>query len=198
MLEKSQLERLLHSADAECVMTGQAMERAMVRSQAERQRRRLVRHAYASVYARLAHLVPVVLPLAGRTRCFPLEGDPREVVSALAASCTFGFETALEIRAGRRLLNVQDVHAYVMDDGMVDGVPGLVGPETVPPRLVPALPRHPHLFLVAVSALPPAVRIGGLRVVSGEWMVREYLGALGHRFDLLAVVLKHLDDEGNG
>lgn len=179
-------------------MNAAARERALRRARAERRRRRLERRAYGSVYARIAHLVPVVLPLAGETRAFPLEGDPGPVVEALAGSCVFGFETALEIRAGQRLLKVNDLHAYTepeLHPGIAEGVPGL-GPEALRPPLVPVLPRQPHLFLVLRRPLPPFTRLEGRRVVSGEWLLREYLGALGHRFDLLAVVLHCLEREG--
>ncbi len=174
------------------------MERSLLRSQAERRRRRLVREAYASVYRRIAHLVPILLPVSGQVHTLPIEGLHGDLVEALAASCVFGFETAFEVRTGRRLLNAMDVHAYTTDAEhpcLTGNFPGL-GSEAASPRLVPSLPRPPYLWIVAGDVLPPAVKIGGRQVVSGEWMLREYLGALGHRFDLLAVVLKCVDDEG--
>jgi len=166
-----------------------SQERALERVLKERQCRRLEREAYASVYRRVARLVPVVLPLAGEVHAFPIEGDVDALMEALRPTCVFGFETALQMRSGRRMLNGSDVHAYTR---VAAPPPSLVGAEVAASPLVPVLPRRPYLFLVSRDPLPPSVETSRGRVVSDDWMLREYLGAIGHRFDLLSAVLHHM------
>jgi hypothetical protein len=164
------------------------LDRELRRLHQERARRRLGRRAYATVYRRVARLIPIVLACSGQLRAYPVREEPGACLERLAPNSVFCFETALELRSKRRLLAGQDMHAYTLS-APTDGV-------LVPtPPLLPAWSRPPHLFLIVVATLPPSLDLGGRRLVTAERLIREYLGALGHRFDLLAALLHALRDE---
>jgi hypothetical protein len=89
----------------------------------------------------------------------------------------------------RRVLTGRDLHAYTTLEPQWHGL------EPVSPT--PSLVRlnaaaQPHLFLIQVPLLPPWVEAGPYRVVAARRLLAEYLGALGHRFDLLSVVVHAL------
>lgn len=169
-------------------MSLRSQHRELLRSLRERKRAHLTRRAYPSVYRAVAHLVPVVLPLVGRMQAYPLTAPAREVLDRLARQSVLCFETALEAWKGRRLLTARDLHAYTTDANLAESLPGL-GPECVPPDLTPIFPRDPHLFLWVLQAWPEHVELEGVRVVTAERLLREYLGTVGQRFDLLAVLV---------
>lgn len=176
-------------------MEARRQERELRRSRQERRRRRLVREAWRSIYRRVSHLTPVALAASGELHVYPLNAARETVLEALAPEVVFGFETALELRGGRRVLTGGDLHAYTKRRNLPELLRSwdILGSEVVgTPSLTPAFPCPPRLFLLVRKDLPPFDRIAGSRVVTGEWLVREYLGTLGHRFDLLAVVLDRL------
>lgn len=180
-------------------MEARQQERELRRSRQEQRRRRMVREAWGSVYRRVSHLTPVALAVCGELHAFPLNGPRETVIEALAPDVVFGFETALELRGGRRVLTGGDLHAYT---NRRDLLPVLRAWETLGSEMVgspspnPAFRCPPRLFLLVREVLPPFEWMAGSRVVTGEWLIREYLGTLGQRFDLLAVVLDTLEPAG--
>ena len=136
----------------------------------------------------MAGLVPVVLACSGELRAFPIHEERQALLERLTPSSIFCFETALELRHGRRLLTGQDLHVYTLEAPAA----GALVPT---PPLLPIHSRPPQLFQIQVDTLPTAMDVNGRRVVSAELLVREYLGALGHRFDLLATLLHLLKDD---
>ncbi len=169
-------------------MSLRSQHRDLQLSLRERKRAHLTRRAYPSVYRAVAHLVPIVLPLVGRMQAYPLMAPAREVLARLSSRSMLCFETALEVWKGRRLLTARDLHAYTIDACLAESVPGL-GPECIPPDLTPTFPRDPHLFLWVLQAWPEHVELEGVRVVTAERLLREYLGTVGQRLDLLAVLV---------
>lgn len=169
-------------------MSLESQQRELRLSLRERKRAHLTRRAYHSVYRTVAHLVPIVLPLVGRMQAYPLTAPAHEVLDQLTPQSVLCFETALEAWKGRRLLTAQDLHAYTTNACLAECIAGL-GPECAPPDLTPTFPRDPHLFLWVLQALPEHVQLADVRVVTAERLLREYLGTVGHRFDLLAVLV---------
>lgn len=157
----------------------------------------MIRNAYLSVYRRFRNYVPIVVPLAGKVSAYSIPTSPSDILPLLVGRSVLSFETALEKKTNQRLLTARDLHAYTLANSSAHETAEAAGLTRAAntPDLVPIWSRPPHLFIIERAELPPSVMLpDGTRVVTDEWLVREYLGVVGQRFDLLAVLSALLPD----
>lgn len=174
-------------------LTAQERLRRLTRDKRRVRRERLVRQAAGPLWERLRSVVPRVYLLAGPLEVHRLTADRELVLSALHGKAVLTLDTAMRSHTGFGLLAGSDVHLYLPDRRPLTALQeaGLVSPSPEPDRvLVRPWAGPPRLFAVITPDLPPhEPRPDGTLVVTREHLVREILGAVGLRFDLLAPLL---------
>lgn len=135
---------------------------------------------------------PILYCLQGEMAIHPLEASKDAVVAALKDTAVFTLDTASELRWGIRLLRGEDVHAYLADSQSLNtlATERLISATPLPTKVL--FPPHfvsPRLVAVIVDALPPSeTTVQDYRVVEASRLVREFIGAVGLRADLVALL----------
>ncbi|MHB2016696.1 MAG: hypothetical protein ACYCW6_07085 [Candidatus Xenobia bacterium] len=158
-----------------------------LREKARLQRqRRLMRDAYLPVWQRIRSNMPIVFALQGNLQVFA--NDDATTDRLRSSGAVFTLESAARMRYNCKLINTDDVFAYL--DHPVPFGPPL--PEEPPGLQVGA--RPPRAFVVVGESLPAFETMpDGTRVVLPDRLLMEYVGFFGHRFDLLAALCACID-----
>lgn len=174
-------------------LTAEERLRRLTRDKRRVRRERLVREAAGPLWERLRSVVPRVYVLAGPLEVHRLTADRELVLSALHGKAVLTLDAAMRALTGVGLLAGSDLHLYLPDRGPLVALQeaGLVSPSPEPDKvLVRPWAGPSRLFAIITPDLPPhEPRPDGTLVVTREHLVREILGALGLRFDLLAPLL---------
>lgn len=158
---------------------------------------RLARQVAAPLWRAVRTVVPTVFPLAGELHVRRLLAPRGQVLDALCPDAVLALDTAMRLHCGTGCLHGGDLHAYVTDASVLHRLAarGLVASEESSDRtLVRPWPGPPRLFAVRVDLLPPHdTRADGTRLVTRERLLREVIGAVGPRLDVLAPLLVGTD-----
>jgi hypothetical protein len=147
----------------------------------------LARRSHARFRRDLA-VLPHQFLLAGRVCMAPLEQHLEAVQAALRGEAIWTLDTAARLLTGSGFLTSRDLTGYLaeatfaraVEEGLV-GVP-LAGGFTVEPLYR----RPPMLIAQRMDEPPPFTTLpAGDRVVSWQFLVRDIIGTLGWRPDLL-------------
>jgi hypothetical protein len=133
-------------------------------------------------------LVPHVFLLPGRARMAALQ-QPREAVRlALRGEAIWTLDTAARLLTGQGLVVAPDLIGYLTEDSFRRAVEnGLIGtPLTGGLGIDPLYHRPPMLIAHLSDDSPPSTTLpSGDRVVTWDYLIRDILGTLGWRPDLL-------------
>jgi len=177
-------------------LTAQERLRRLERDRRRARRERLVREAAGPVWRAVRGVVPTVYVLAGPLHVHRLIAPRAEVAEALGGAAVLALDAAMRAHTSAGLLSGGDLHVYLEDPNPLLALieAGLVAPERDPDAvLVRPWPGPPRLFAVITPTLPPHERRAErARVVTRDHLVREVLGAVGLRFDLLAPLVAPL------
>lgn len=174
-------------------MTAEARLRRLRRDQRRVQRDRMARDLAGPLWRQVRGVVPAVFVLAGPLSVRRLIAPREAIIDALRPHGIFALDTAMRLSVGGGCLAGGDVHAYAPADAVEAlAEAGLVERAEEPDRvLVRPWPGAPRLFAVAAAQAPPHRTLtDGTRVVTRAHLVRELIGAVGLRFDLLAPLLE--------
>lgn len=174
-------------------LTAEARLSALRRDRRRARAWRLEREVAGPLWAELRGVVPVVYTLLGPLRVHVLEADRDRVLEALRPAAVFALDAAMRLRLGAGCIAGGDIHCYLPTDGVVDRLvaEGLVGADPFPDRvLVRPWPGPPRLFAVIGPPPPREVLTGGRRAVERVRLLRETVGAVVPRTDLLAPLLR--------
>jgi len=162
------------------------------RDRARLRRERMAREVAGPIWRRMVRVIPALFRLEGRLEVRVMRAPHDAIVDALREDAVFAVDTAMRLAHGAGFLAGGDVQAYLpraeplarlADAGLVDEAPC---PDTT---LVRPWPGPPRLLACIVEELPPwRVARGGQRVVTGERLRRELIGAVGARADLFALL----------
>lgn len=173
-------------------LTAEDRLNSLRRARRKAQHRRLVRQSAADLWRRWMRHPPSLFCLRGELLIHETRGSKEQITAALKDKAIFALDTAAELRWGLRLVRGNDVHAYLPTRANLNALveAGLIAQTPLPTRILfPPHPVKPRLVAVLTSSPPPSERtVSGHLVVEGEEMVREYIGALGMRADLIAVL----------
>ena len=150
-------------------------------------RRSLMRRSHAR-FRRDLDVVPHLFLRTERTRMAPLIAPAERVLDELKGRAVWTLDTAARITTGRGFLVARDLTGYlepeILEALLAEGLAGAI--ETAglsvdpvyrrPPMLIAHLPEEPVPFVELSS---------GQRVVPWELLVRDLMGTLGWRPDLL-------------
>lgn len=171
--------------------------RRLARDKRRARRERLIREAAGPVWRAVRGVVPSVFSLAGPLEVRRLLAPRAVIEEALRGSAVLALDAAMRAHRGVGLFGGDDLHVYLEDRRPLEALvaAGLVSPEVEPDRvLVRPWAGPPRLFAVVVAPLPPnepgPPGHETARVVTREHLVREILGAVGLRFDLLAPLVR--------
>jgi hypothetical protein len=151
------------------------------------QRRSLARRVYPRFWRDLA-IVPHHFLLPGQIQMLPILSTPEAVREALGRKAVWTLDTAARRVTGRGFLTAADLTGYVSPPVLVElGAQGLIGPvEEFGITLEPLFHRPPMLFARNLDEGSASVQlVSGERVVPWELLVRDLMGTLGWRPDLL-------------
>lgn len=114
------------------------------------------------------------------------------IIEALKDSAVFTLDTASELRWGVRLVRTPNVSAYLRDADRLEELAAngvLVRDKTDTFIYASPFPVGPRLFAAVNTELPPHEALpSGHRVVTTDRLVREFIGTLGLRLDLLTLL----------
>jgi hypothetical protein len=169
------------------------------RDLARLRRERLARELAGPLWRRMASIIPVLFQREGAVTARRLRAEPQAVIDALREDAIFALDTAMRLAHGSGFLSAGDVQAYLLrgDPLGLRGDPlgrlaaaGLIDPALHPDTvLVRPWPGPARLVVCVVDEPPPAREVqGGYRVVTGERLRRELIGAVGARADLFALL----------
>lgn len=150
--------------------------------------RRLERGLHEAIWRRYRRVVPHVFLRAGATVVAPLRVARADVLRALRGRAVWTLDTAARLLGGG-LLRRDDLQGYVPQAALADAESdGLVhAPVDSGLSIDPPFPRDPVLLAYPTDEPPPFVELpSGDLVVTREHLVRDLLGTLGFRPDLLA------------
>jgi hypothetical protein len=180
-------------------LTAQQRFDSLRRARRKAQHRRLVRQSAGELWKRWMRHPPILFCLQGEMVVHELRAGRDEVIAALRHTGVFTLDTAAELRWGVRLVRGNDVHAYLADREALDHLvnAGLVSQTPLQTKvLFPPHSVHPRLVVVVVESLPPSeVTPNGYRVVEADRLVREFIGAVGMRADLAALLEEYVRRE---
>ena len=134
-------------------------------------------------------VVPHVFLLPGRARMAPLEQPAEAVRLALRGDAIWTLDTAARLLTGHGFLAAHDLTGYLTAESFERAVEiGLVGePLAGGISVDPLYRRQPMLIAHLVDDAPPSTLLAsGDRVVSWDFLIRDILGTLGWRPDLLS------------
>jgi hypothetical protein len=163
------------------------------RAKARRRTERLQRELAGPAWHRMVRVVPVAFRLEGALEARVARAERAALVEALREDAVFALDTAMRLLSGGYgFLANDDVQAYLASSaplerlasaGLIDAEPHhditLLRPWAGPARLLACV----------VPELPPCRVVGeGYRVVTAERLTREFIGAVGRRADLFALL----------
>lgn len=152
----------------------------------EYRRRSLARRSQARFHGDLT-LVPHLFLAKDALRVAALQGSRPELLAALAGRATWTLDTAVRLAGLPGFLAASDLTGY-LDEAMLATLreAGLIGnAEPAAVGVDPLLPRPP-LLIARLQVAPPRVTLpAGQRVVTWAHLVRDVMGTLGWRPDLL-------------
>jgi hypothetical protein len=167
--------------------------RRLRRDQARARRARLARQLAAPLWAQVRGVVPVVFELSGVLDVRAMSAPPEAVIAALRTDGVLALDAAMRRHVGSGCVPGGDVHVYLTDPAVLERLAtrGLVGHAPCADRVwMRAWQGPPRLFAALVAELPPHETLAdGTRVVTRAHLIRELLGALGPRLDILAPLL---------
>jgi hypothetical protein len=150
-------------------------------------RRSLVRRSHPR-FRRDLRIIPHVFLLPGKASMAPLQQSLEEVRAALRGRAVWTLDTAARLVSGRGFLTSPDLTGYSLEADLQDiGAKGLVGPPQGTELSVDPIYRRPPMLITHVTEeLPPHVELpSGDRVVPWDFLLRDVMGTLGWRPDLL-------------
>jgi hypothetical protein len=157
------------------------------RDQAAYRRLSLLRRSYGR-FRRDLGILPHPFLLAGRARMAPLL-QPREAVRlALRGEAVWTLDTAARLLTGHGFLASRDLTGYLSEAAFARAVDeGLAGMPLAGGISVDPLYARPPMLIVHVTGEPPPCETlpSGDRVVSWSFLIRDVMGTLGWRPDLL-------------
>jgi hypothetical protein len=175
-------------------LTAEERMKELRRDQAALRRERLLREVAGPRWRRMVRIVPVLFRREGRLVARALRTDPEAVIEALKPDAVFALDTAMRLAHGFGFLASREIQAYLIGPEALDSLAerGLISREPHPDTtLVRPWPGPPRLLASIVEELPPWRTVeGGFRVVTGERLGRELVGAVGARADLFALYEK--------
>lgn len=139
-------------------------------------------------------VVPHPFLVAGRARMAPLQLPIEAVQSALRGEAVWTLDTAARLYTGHGFLASRDLTGYMTERAFARVVAeGLVGMPLEGGLSVEPLYRRPAMLIAhLVDDPPPATTLAsGDRVVSWPFLVRDVMGTLGWRPDLLTRLEAH-------
>ena len=154
-------------------------------------RRSLARRSHPRFRRDLA-VVPHIFLLPSRARMVPLQQPMEAVRLALRGEAIWTLDTASRLVSSRGFLRSADLTGYLTEESLSRILAeGLVGsPLSGGLTLDPLFDRPPMLIAHLTEEPPSPVELpSGERVVSWEFLVRDILGTLGWRPDLLTRLL---------
>lgn len=147
----------------------------------------LVRRSHARFRRDLA-IVPHPFLLAGRMRMAPLVLPARAVQHALRGEVVWTLDTAARLLTGHGFLAARDLTGYLSPAAFARAAAaGLIGEPQAGGIGVEPLYRRDAMLIAHLTDDPPAAELlpTGDRVVAWDFLMRDVLGTLGWRPDLL-------------
>ncbi|HVT61204.1 MAG TPA: hypothetical protein VHR45_22770 [Thermoanaerobaculia bacterium] len=147
----------------------------------------LARRSHARFRRDLA-VVPHVFLLPGRALMAPLEQPAEAVRLALRGEAVWTLDTAARLVTGRGILVSADLTGYLTERAFGRALAdGLIGEPWAGGLSVTPLFRRPLMLIAHLTDEPPAAitLASGDRVVHWSFLIRDILGTLGWRPDLL-------------
>jgi hypothetical protein len=133
-------------------------------------------------------IVPHPFLLAGRMRMAPLALPARAVQDALRGEAVWTLDTAARLLTGHGFLAARDLTGYLSPAAFARAAAeGLVGEPLAGGISVEPLYRRDAMLIAHLTDDPPAGELlaTGDRVVGWDFLLRDVLGTLGWRPDLL-------------
>lgn len=157
------------------------------RDRAAYRRRSLARRVYPR-FMRDLRIVPYLFLAPDALRAAALSCPAQSLLEALKGRAIWTLDTAVRLAGLRGFLVASDLTGY-LDDGALDAVrsAGLIDePAPASISVDPLLPRPP-LLVARLGAEPPFVTLlHGQRIVTWERLIRDIMGTIGWRPDLLS------------
>ena len=150
-------------------------------------RRSLTRRAHARFRGDL-RLVPHLFLALDALGVAPLRAPAEDVLRRLAGRAVWTLDTAVRLAGLRGFLAASDLTGYLDAEALAwANAAGLIDPPAqAAVGADPLLPRPP-LLIARFGADPPAVGLpSGQRIVTWDFLMRDVMGTLGWRPDLLA------------
>jgi len=150
-------------------------------------RRHLMRRSHARFRSDLM-IVPHVFLLPGKASMALLQKPEDVVRAALQERAVWTLDTAARLVSGRGFLTSPDLTGYLTTADLAWAqAQGLVAPPEQAGLSVEPLYRRPPMLIAHVTEDPPPhlVLPSGERVVSWDFLLRDVMGTLGWRPDLL-------------
>jgi len=140
----------------------------------------------------MVEIIPVLFRREGVAEARVLRAEPAAVIEALRDDAVFALDTAMRLAHGFGFLSGGDVHVYLAGSEPLDRL-AQAGLIEAAPCLDTILVRPwsgPARLLASIVGDTPASRIvgDGYRIVTGERLRRELIGAVGARADLFALL----------
>jgi hypothetical protein len=157
------------------------------RDQESYRRISLARRSHSRFRRDLA-VLPHPFLLSGRARMAPLQRSVEAVRLALRSEAIWTLDTAARLLTGHGFLASPDPTGYLTEESFERTVAeGLVGePFTGGLSVEPLYHRPPMLIVHLANDPPPSTTLpSGDRVVTWQFLIRDILGTLGWRPDLL-------------
>lgn len=150
-------------------------------------RRSLVRRSHPR-FRRDLMILPHVFLLPARASMAPLLRSRETVLETLRGRAVWTLDTAARLVTGRGFLTSPDLTGYLLREDLDWAeAQSLVGPAERAGLSVEPLYRRPPMLIVHEPAEPPPTIAlpSGDRVVTWEFLLRDIMGTLGWRPDLL-------------
>jgi hypothetical protein len=150
-------------------------------------RRSLVRRSHPR-FKRDLRIIPNVFLLPGKASMAALQQPEDTVLQALRQRAVWTLDTASRLVSGHGFLTSPDLTGYISHADFQEIIAeGLVGPPRQNELSVHPIYRRPPMLIVhATEEMPPHVELpSGDRVVTLDHLVRDLMGTLGWRPDLL-------------
>lgn len=157
------------------------------RDQVAYRRISLARRSHARFRRDLA-VVPHVFLLPGRARMAALMQPPEAVRAALRGEAIWTLDTAARLLTGQGFIASPDLTGYLTEHAFDRAVEqGLIGTPTAGGLSIDPLYHRPPMLLAHLADDPPPFTTlpSGDRVVTWHFLIRDILGTLGWRPDLL-------------
>lgn len=179
------------------VLSAEERFRKLQRAKEAKTRQRLLRWAYQPVYDKYRAVVPSIFARNGKVNVYNAVADEGRLIDSLKGLAVFTLDTAARLRWGIRLVNAPNVCAYLQraDDLKPLASRGLIEPNPVGSFIyAPPFRTGVRLLAVMTPELPPHETLAsGHRVVTTDFLVREYLGVIGLRLDLFTLLDTYIE-----